>query len=185
LVRDLIAGGAIWIQIRDKELSDPELILQLRQTLQHVTSPKVKILVNDRVKIALQPGISGLHLGQDDFPVRKARRLLPRAIIGFSTHSLEQARAASRLPVDYISVGPIFPTQTKTENPPMGIQALREVRQEVFKPLVAIGGITLANVADVWGTGADSVAVISDIMKQRDIAGRIASYLAQWQKFRA
>ncbi|HEV8131912.1 MAG TPA: thiamine phosphate synthase, partial [Acidobacteriota bacterium] len=185
LARDLIAGGATWIQIRDKELSDPELILQLRQILQHVTSPKVKILVNDRVKIALQPGVSGLHLGQDDASVQEARRLLPHAIIGFSTHSLEQAKAADSLAVDYISVGPIFPTQTKIENPPMGIQTLRKIRQAVSKPLVAIGGITLTNVAEVWAAGADSVAVISDIMKQQDIAGRIASYLAQWQKIHA
>lgn len=186
LVGLLISGGACWIQIREKQLADEELIVQVEEAL-HVAEPAgVKILINDRVEVALKTRADGIHLGQSDFPVEEARSLLPRAIIGFSTHNLAQATAANSLPADYISIGPIFPTRTKTENQPVGIDMLQRVRREISKPLVAVGGITLENVLQVWNAGADSVAVVSDIMKHGDdIGARTAGYLKLWNKFHA
>ncbi len=186
LVALLIAGGARWIQIREKQLSDEELIVQVEEALHTAGSAGVKILINDRLGIALKTGVAGIHLGQDDFSVEEALRLLPGAIIGFSTHNLAQAQTANSLPVDYISIGPIFPTRTKTENEPVGIDMLQRVRREISKPLVAIGGITLDNAFQVWDAGADSVAVVSDIMNYGDnIAARTAGYLKLWKKFHA
>jgi thiamine-phosphate pyrophosphorylase len=182
----LISGGACWIQIREKQLPDEELIVQVEDAIQVAKPAGVKILINDRVGVALKTKADGIHLGQEDFPVEEARALLPHAIIGFSTHNLTQASSANSLAADYISIGPIFPTRTKTENPSVGIDVLRRVRREVSKPLVAVGGITLENVLQVWDAGADSVAVVSDIMKYRGhIGSRTAGYLKLWNKFHA
>ncbi|MBI4454913.1 MAG: thiamine phosphate synthase [Acidobacteria bacterium] len=185
LVLALIAGGARWIQIREKELPHQELLVQVEQAVQQTLSRRITLVINDWIEMARSTGVSGVHLGQTDFPVEEARNQLPKKIIGFSTHSLEQARAANRLPVDYISIGPIFPTRTKTEYAPLGIEVLHEVRKVVSKPLVAIGGISLTNVAQVWAAGVDSVAVISDIMGSGDITSRAASYLRLWKKLNA
>lgn len=185
LVLSLLEGGATWIQIREKQLPYPELLAQAGEALHSAALHNTTLVINDWVQLALETAISGVHLGQTDWAVREARIQLPGKIIGLSTHSLAQAREANRLPVDYISIGPIFATQTKTENPHLGVDVLRQVREVVSKPLVAIGGITLANVAQVWQAGADSVAVISDIMTHPDIAARTAEYLDLWKELHA
>jgi len=127
----------------------------------------VQLIVNDRVDLALAIGAHGVHLGQDDIPPEAARRLLgPEAIIGYSTHTVEQASAALTLPIDYIAIGPIFQTATKTDTSPvLGVEGLRAVRQAIGDlPLVAIGGITRTNAAEVIQAGADSIAVISALL---------------------
>lgn len=109
----------------------------------------------------------GLHLGQEDLPPAEARRLLgEQAIIGYSTHSVEQAREAVSMPIDYLAIGPIFPTSSKLRpDPVIGLDNLREVRRIVGDlPLVAIGGVTRITLESVFDAGADSVAVISDIL---------------------
>lgn len=132
-------------------------------------------MINDRVDIALMIGAAGVHLGQEDLPPQAARKLLgPNAIIGFSTHTLEQAVEAAKMPVDYIAFGPIFPTSTKENpDPTVGLERLREIREATGKiPLVAIGGITRENAASVFEAGADSIALISDLISH---AATIAS----------
>jgi thiamine-phosphate pyrophosphorylase len=128
----------------------------------------VKIIINDRVDIALALKADGVHLGQEDLGPDAARRILgPDAIIGFSTHNLEQARLAAQMPIDYVAIGPIFGTSTKqSSNPSVGLEGLRRVRQTLTSiPLVAIGGITLENIASVLKAGADVAAIASDIWK--------------------
>jgi thiamine-phosphate pyrophosphorylase len=136
------------------------------------------IIINDRADIALAIKADGVHLGQDDLPPEGARRMLgDDAIIGFSTHNLKQAREAIQLPVDYIAFGPVFATSTK-QNPDaiVGLETLRRVRDIVVDhPLVAIGGITLENAEEVLNAGADSVAVISAILR---IPARITEQMA-------
>jgi thiamine-phosphate diphosphorylase len=125
------------------------------------------LIVNDRVDIAMALGADGVHLGQDDLPPLEARRLLPPGgIIGVSTHSVEQAADAIKLPVDYIAAGPIFPTTSKADHEPVvGLEGLEKIREATGKlPLVAIGGITLENCRDVFSAGADSVAMISALV---------------------
>jgi thiamine-phosphate pyrophosphorylase len=127
---------------------------------------RVKIIINDRVDIALALKADGVHLGQNDLPPGAARELLgSEVVLGFSTHNLQQALLAVHLPIDYIAIGPIFPTATKHRpEPTVGLDNLRQVRQAVGRfPLVAIGGITSENSQDVLDAGADAVAIIGDI----------------------
>ena len=139
----------------------------------------VPVIINDRVDIAMAVGAAGVHLGQDDMPPAAARKILgDNAIIGFSTHNLAQACAASMLPVDYIAVGPIFPTSTK-EDPEdlVGLAGLAEIRRAIgYVPLVAIGGITEQELRPVLAAGADSVAMIAAIISPCDIVSRLCRF---------
>jgi len=159
----LSLGGATLIQLREKQMPPREFYEQARMAVR----PGVQLIINDRVDVALAVGAQGVHLGQDDMPPEAARKLLgPNAVIGYSTHNIEQAIAAAKLPIDYLAVGPIFATTTKSETAPvLGLEGLRTVRQAVGAfPLVAIGGITHANARDIIAAGADSVAVISALV---------------------
>jgi thiamine-phosphate pyrophosphorylase len=166
-VRLLISGGATVIQIRDKRASPRELYQQAAAALQVARAHDAKLIINDRVDIALALKADGVHLGQTDMPVAAARHLLGQAaIIGFSTHNLVQARLAMTLHIDYLAFGPIFETGTKQNpDPVLGLDVLQEVRAITGSlPLVAIGGITLRNSADVLKAGADSLAIISELV---------------------
>lgn len=180
-VERLIAGGATLIQLREKHASPREFYEAAKEALQIARAHSVKLIVNDRVDIALALGADGVHLGQDDLQPEHARRILgPRAIIGFSTHSVRQAVEAIQRPVDYIAIGPVFPTSTK-ENPDdvVGLDGLRAVREKIGGfPLVAIGGITSENLPQVLATGADSAAVISELFSDpANITGKLADLL--------
>jgi thiamine-phosphate pyrophosphorylase len=161
-------GGASFVQLREKHQSPRELYRAALDALAVARQLKMRLIINDRVDIALAIGADGVHLGQNDLPPAAARALLgDEAIIGFSTHTLEQATAAAHLPVDYIAIGPIFNTASK-ENPDalVGLEGLRAVRQAVGRmPLVAIGGIAYETARPVIAAGADSIAVISLLLK--------------------
>ena len=168
-VRLLSLGGASLIQLREKGMPALEFYEQVKAAQQH----GVQLIINDRVDIALAVAAAGVHLGQDDLPPDAARKLLgPRAIIGYSTHNVDQAIRAAKLPIDYLAVGPIFSTSTKTDTAPVvGLEGLTAVRQAIGEfPLVAIGGITHENARDVIDAGADSVAVISALLSRTNIA---------------
>lgn len=163
----LIAGGATFIQLREKHASPRDFFEAAKPAIEIARKNNVMIIINDRVDIARALGADGVHLGQDDLPPNAAREVLgPDAIIGFSTHSVEQAIDAAGLPIDYIAIGPIFETKTK-ENPDpiVGLDGLAEVKKNIGNiPLVAIGGIDLDNVLDVLAAGADSIALVSAIV---------------------
>jgi thiamine-phosphate pyrophosphorylase len=170
-VARLGAGGAAIVQLREKHLSPREFYDEAERALGVARELGVRLIINDRADIALALGADGVHLGQDDLQPEAARRLLgEEAIIGFSTHSLEQAREAARMRVDYIAIGPIFNTSSKKNpDPPVGLDELGRVRQAVGSiPLVAIGGITRENALAVLDAGADSVAVISALVTRPD-----------------
>jgi len=165
--RWLIDGGARLIQLREKVGSSREFFEAAVQTIEYANAYGVSIIINDRVDIALSAKAAGLHLGQSDIPPEKARVLLgDEAIIGYSTHTLEQARRAATLPVNYIAFGPIFATKTKVDpDAVVGLDGVRRVREAIGDiPLVAIGGIDLDSVEDVISAGADSVAMINAII---------------------
>jgi thiamine-phosphate pyrophosphorylase len=181
-VRRLCAGGATFIQLREKHLSPREFYKEAEEALRVARLCGARLVINDRVDIALALKASGVHLGQDDLPPALARELLGEdAIIGFSTHNVEQAIEAARLPVDYIAIGPIFETKSK-ENPEaiVGLDGLRRVRQAVGKiPLVAIGGIKRESIRETLSAGADTVAVISLLLTgQAEIEDRTREILA-------
>jgi len=167
-VEPLIAGGASIIQLREKRASPREFYREALVSVAIARASGVRIIINDRVDIALAVKADGVHLGQNDLPPGSARRILgDSAIIGFSTHSVEQAAAAAELPIDYIAVGPIFATTSKQDpDAVIGLDGLRAVRSVVRdKPLVAIGGINENNISDVLEAGADSAAIISAIVR--------------------
>lgn len=178
-VNRLAAGGATLIQLRDKHASPREFFEAALEAIKLARNLGVQIIINDRVDIALAAGADGVHLGQDDFPPEKARELLgDEKILGYSTHTLKQALEADLLPVDYIAIGPVFSTSTKENpDPVIGLEGVRQVKEQISKPLVAIGGITLANAQSVIEAGADSLAVISDLYSNEGIHERVRSFL--------
>lgn len=167
----LIAGGAKLIQLRDKQANPRDFYDAAKETLKFARRHGVPVIINDRVDIALALGADGVHLGQDDMPPEQTRAILGKgAIIGFSTHSTEQAAAAAGLPIDYIAIGPIFPTRTRADpDVVVGLDGLRAVRAAVGDvPLVAIGGIDSDNVRSVFDAGADSAAMIAGLLSDHD-----------------
>jgi len=178
LSRELFAGGARLIQIRNKNASARELLNQVVQILALAPSDS-QVIVNDRADVALTAGAGGVHLGQQDLPPHFARKILPLTqIIGYSTHSVEQAMEALNSPVDYIAAGPVFATSTKTNaDPVIGLDGLRAICSRVRKPVVAIGGITRENARDVFACGAASVAVIRDLLSSNDVARQTQEWL--------
>jgi thiamine-phosphate pyrophosphorylase len=163
---ELSKAGATIVQLREKTLSPLEFYREASESVHAARQRGLKIIINDRVDIALALKADGVHLGQDDLPPQAARELLgPDVIIGFSTHNLQQAMHSTRMPIDYIAVGPIFSTTTKeSPEPAVGLEGLSQIRQAVSDiPLVAIGGITFENSKDVLDAGADVLAVISGI----------------------
>ncbi|HYJ45229.1 MAG TPA: thiamine phosphate synthase [Pyrinomonadaceae bacterium] len=185
-VRRLTAGGATLVQLREKQKDAREFYREAEEALGIARSNGVRLIINDRVDLAAALGADGVHLGQDDLSPTAAREILgDRAVIGFSTHNLEQAREAARLPVDYIAIGPIFETSSKENpDPVVGLDGLRLVRQAVGPiPLVAIGGIGRENIPEVLAAGADSVAVISLLLAEKNerIEERIRAILTGLQ----
>ena len=182
-VRRLSAGGATLIQLREKHLAPHEFYREALEALSVARECGVRLIINDRVDIALALSADGVHLGQDDLPPAEARKLLgERAIIGFSTHNVEQASVASRLPIDYLAIGPIFPTSSKDNpDPVVGLEGLRRVREITGEiPLVAIGGIRPENIREALEAGADSVAFISLLMTEpAEIESRLKEIFSQ------
>ena len=178
-LKKLLGAGARLVQYRNKTAPARE-VLQAAQAL-NVTARQdgASFLVNDRPDIARLAGASGVHVGQDDLDVDAARKIVGAgAIIGISTHNLEQFRAAAETDADYVAVGPIFETRSKAKpDPVVGLELIRQARKLTNKPIVAIGGITLERTASVIESGANGVAVISDILGARNPAARVKQYL--------
>lgn len=170
-VRRLAKGGASFVQLREKHAPSGEFYRSAVKAVEVAHSMGVRLIINDRVDIAMAVGADGVHLGQNDLPPTEARKLLgPNAIIGYSTHTPQQVLAALELPVDYIALGPIFPTASK-EDPDkvVGLEGLRLVWDLLQGPLVAIGGIDGANLGVTLSAGADSAAMISHLLRDPDL----------------
>jgi thiamine-phosphate pyrophosphorylase len=167
--RAAIAGGADAIQLREKNIPDAQL-LALAAELRELTDETGRMLIiNDRPDIAALVGADGVHLGQQDLPIAEARTLLrPGAILGRSTHSLHQAKAAVNEGADYIGFGPMFATGTKDAGEPLGPDALKAVLDEVSLPVMAIGGVNPDNVAQLKAVGCKCVAVSSSVCAAAD-----------------
>jgi len=178
LAQSLTIGGARLIQLRNKKAGAREFLDQVERVLA-LAPHDVRIIVNDRVDVARIAGARGVHLGQTDVPPAAAREILGfDCIIGFSTHNLSQALEADKFPIDYIAVGPIFPTSTKQNpDPVVGLHGLAAIAKAVHKPIVAVGGITLENAAEVLKAGAHSIAVIRDLLDCADVEARAHSWI--------
>jgi thiamine-phosphate pyrophosphorylase len=181
-VKRLIDGGATFIQLRDKHSAPKDFLRDAETALSTARQNDVRIIINDRVDIAMAVAADGVHLGQTDMPVEAARALLgPQAIVGYSTHNLAQAEHAATLPADYVAFGPIFDTRTKRNHEPVvGLNRLHDVKAILGQiPLVAIGGITEENLSQALDAGANSVAVIADLLTEPNkIAEKLKRMLA-------
>jgi thiamine-phosphate pyrophosphorylase len=179
VVESLANAGVELIQLRDKRGSSLAVYRQVTDMIARLSPSAVRVIVNDRPDIAALAGAGGVHVGHDDLPVEAARQICGAGLwVGVSTHNLAQIRDADGTSADYIAVGPIFPTGTKANpDPVVGIDFLRAARQLTRKPLVAIGGITVESAADVFRAGADSIAVIRDLLAAPDPARRAREYL--------
>ena len=162
----LTAGGATLLQYRNKS-GNARQMLEDAQELKRLVGSRVKLIMNDRADLALAAGFDGLHIGQDDLSPEASRRVIgPDRWLGVSTHNPEQIAQADKTDADYLAIGPVFATASKANSDPVvGIDGLRQARKLTRKTLVAIGGITRNNARSVIEAGADSVAVISDLIR--------------------
>jgi thiamine-phosphate pyrophosphorylase len=171
VVDTLARAGACVVQLRVKGLPDRAWLGMARAALAAAHASGARLVVNDRPDIALIVGADGLHVGQDDLTGTDARTVVgPNVMIGVSTHHLDQLAAVAPEPVDYVAIGPVFPTRTKENpDPVVGLEMVRRARAATSRPLVAIGGITRENARSVVEAGADGVAVISDLLDAPDL----------------
>jgi thiamine-phosphate pyrophosphorylase len=159
----LLTAGAKIIQLRHKAFFDRELYADAQRIAALCQQTGAIFVINDRADIAMLLD-AAVHVGQDDLPPAEVRRLSGGRIIGFSTHNEAQLRAAASESIDYVALGPIFGTSSKENpDPQVGLEELRRLKPLANVPLVAIGGITRATAASVWGAGADSIAVVGDL----------------------
>lgn len=175
----LADAGVRLLQYRNKSASSRALLDSSRRIASLLIPRRVTLVVNDRADVACLAGASGVHVGQEDLGVEAARFVVGREkLVGVSTHNREQFQQAATTSADYIAVGPVFSTSTKAHpDPVVGTDFVRQVRPLTDKPIVAIGGITLERAAEVIQAGADSVAVISDILLAPDPERRARQYI--------
>jgi thiamine-phosphate pyrophosphorylase len=179
LAETMLDAGARIIQLRLKDVPARDLLAAARAIAALCRARSAIFIVNDRVDIAMLANAHGVHLGQDDLPLDAARRIAGAgAIIGISTHTVEQARAAEDGGADYIGFGPMYPGGLKSIVAGQGLENLRAVRAAVKIPIVAIGGITEATVPQILKAGADAAAIITDVLAARDVAAKVRSIFA-------
>ena len=172
-----VRGGVSCVQLREKNLSTRKFLAKALMLKKLLAPHGVPLVINDRIDIALACDAEGVHLGQSDLPVDKARRLLPPGIfIGLSVETLDEVLHSATLPLDYLGVSPIFSTPTKTDTKnAWGLDGLAAVRAATQLPLVAIGGIHVGNAREVLRAGADSLAIVSVICAADDPRGAAAN----------
>jgi len=170
IVEQMVEGGVDLIQLRGKNKSIGELV-ELSAELHELTATSsIPLIVNDYAEIARRVPVEGVHVGQDDDTIQVARQKAAREIlVGKSTHSLEQARAAEGEGADYIGFGPIFATPTKPDYTPVGLEDIRRVHAEVALPIFCIGGINIDNLQSVIDAGAKRVVMVSALLKAHSI----------------
>lgn len=169
-VEQAIDGGCTLVQLREKNASSREFYRSAVSVKKVTDRRGIPLIINDRLDIALASGAAGVHLGQSDLPAAAARRILgPDKIVGVSASTPAQAEAAQAAGADYLGVGAMFPTGTKTDADIISMEELKKIRAAVSIPIVAIGGINLRTAPLFRGTGIDGFAVVSAILARKDI----------------
>jgi thiamine-phosphate pyrophosphorylase len=186
VIRGAAAGGASVFQVREKSLTDRELLAHLNWVRQATAEVGALLIVNDRHDLAVLCDADGVHVGQDELTARDARRIVgPDRLVGVSTHSIDQARAAVLEGADYLGVGPVFVSQTKAFDSLAGLAFVSQAAAEIALPWYAIGGITPQNVGDVCAAGGTRVAVSSVVCAARDPEVVATAFCANLQKTRS
>ena len=175
----LVDAGVRLLQYRNKAASARELFERAKRLSSALVPRGVTFLVNDRADIAWAAEATGVHVGQEDLGAEAARSVVGKErLLGVSTHNLDQFEDAAASSADYVAIGPVFSTSTKANPDPLvGLEMIRRIRPLTNKPIVAIGGITLERASEVIQAGADSLAVISDILLAPDPGQRARQYL--------
>lgn len=175
----LAGAGVTLLQLRAKSLGAGAMTALASRVIAAVAVHGARVIINDRADVALACGAAGVHVGDEDLPVVAARAVLgASAIIGYSTHSLADVAVAADLPADYIGFGPVFASPTKAGvRAPRGVELLAAACRATTRPVVAIGGVTLATAPACWRAGAASVAVISEIERAQDVPALVRAYL--------
>jgi thiamine-phosphate pyrophosphorylase len=178
-----LEGGAGILQIRHKGHWTRAVFDSARAVAPLCREAGATLIIDDRADIAMLLG-AGVHVGQEDLAPRDVRALVGREpMLGYSSHNMQQLRAAGGEPVDYVAFGPVFPTSSKQNpDPVVGVAEIRRCRPSIDKPLVAIGGITLDNARSVIDAGADSVAVITGLLPDHPTARSLRERMEQWQQ---
>lgn len=169
-VEEALKGGITFLQLREKELSEEEFLAEAREIKALASQYQVPFVINDNLEIAKLSDADGVHLGQGDLPVEEARRMLgEEKIIGVSAHTVEEARAAQQKGADYLGVGAVCRTATKSDATVVSYEEIQKICDAVSIPVVAIGGIHQENIKDLKGTHVDGVAVVSAIFGAEDV----------------
>ncbi|WP_027370751.1 thiamine phosphate synthase [Desulfovermiculus halophilus] len=165
VLEQAVQGGVTLVQLREKEMPTRDLVALAKEMKAFLARHSIPLIINDRVGVALAVGADGVHVGQDDMHPLDVRPLIgPNRVLGLSINTEEQLREARSLPVDYLGLGPIFPTQTKKDcKPALGLKGLAAMCRKKHLPAVGIGGITARNAAQVMAAGAEGIAVVSAI----------------------
>ena len=181
--RKAINGGAKVIQLRDKNHSKSEILAIAQKLKDSCCKSNILFIVNDHLDIALACEADGLHIGQDDLPLSVVREELPiDKIVGLSATTLAQAQKAEAEGADYVAVGSIFPSPTKASATVVGLERLHQIKQTISIPVVAIGGINRENIVEVMAAGADSAAVISAVLNQRNVEASTRQLVKEIEK---
>jgi len=168
-VEQAVSGGCTVVQLREKTASSREFYEAALRVRKITSDLGVPLIINDRADIALAVNADGVHVGRDDLSLDAARRVMGKdAVIGASVNNLTEALAATAMGADYLGVGAMFATSTKTDADPASMDELRRIRAGIAIPIVAIGGINKNNVPLFAGTGIDGIAVVSAIVSQKD-----------------
>ena len=180
----LLRGGVRWIQLRMKEVEAAEAVVLGRKIVALCHQHGCRCIFNDRVDFALICGADGAHVGQEDLPIAEARQVLgPGRILGATVRNSAMVELARRGGADYVGLGPVFPTRTKhVEAPPIGIEGLRAVVRQSALPVVAISGISLANIGQVAAAGASGAAVASELLSGQDVAARARELASEFAR---
>jgi thiamine-phosphate pyrophosphorylase len=180
--RAALEGGAGVVQVRMKRAPAGE-VLAASRAIVAMARGRALVLVNDRADLAILAGADGAHVGDDDLPPEEARRILgPALLLGRSTRTLAEARAAIAAGADHVGFGPMFGTRSKAlDVPARGLPALREVAAALGAPVVAIGGITLDTVSEIASCGAAAAAIIEDLLSRGDVRARAALLAARFE----
>jgi thiamine-phosphate pyrophosphorylase len=183
-VEKALKGGVTLVQLREKEISSLDFYNLALKMKKLVNSYNVPLIINDRLDIALAVDADGLHIGQEDLPLKVVRRLLgPSKILGYSVSNMEEAIFGEENDADYLGAGPVYPTGSKADaGNPIGIEELKKIKEKVSIPVVGIGGIGISNIDEVKKTGIDGISLISAILGSADIEGTSRDLAAKWRE---
>ncbi len=175
VVRQIFEGGAKIVQIREKNAPDRELFRLAVRCRELANRFRALLIVDDRLDVALAANADGVHLGQDDLPFDVAKRLAPKLLIGASTHNETEIETAQRLNVDYLNIGPIFPTRTKSvAYPPVGLENLARFKKNVKIPLTVMGGIKSFHIKELRSLGIERIALVTEATQAPNVAAKVA-----------